>query len=346
MAITLTQFFLYIPNFSCTGSASLPFCAEQFSFSIIESSSITKNFIGSIKEFLRLVSFLAIDMGWSNTLSDPDIYKEDNLVDTFDSENVYQVNYFGYCKKKNNKRLYCAPSGNNGMDVLGILVRDIGIQLCMLSAPRQNDTKVLGDSLVLTYHLALSSLRKILKDGQGNVFSKILLRGDDVSSKGRSKTSRYNKGVEVAYSLEIANRAMLFLQACEVLVSFACALIVIGFGIVLTLGKKHRLFPILLQLGTSSLVSLATVSLIGTILYYLALKSLEPSNDLRQQGTGWEMMQVTIGTGFIIGCIRYGVQVTLLPLTWIISKRYSSKKVIVQDSADTVSSDDASKHAV
>lgn len=348
--ITTTQFLLYLPNFSCTSSIGLPICTEQFSFSIIGTSTITRDFIASVKEFLKLVSYLAIDMGWSNSLADPEIYNDENLVDTFESENIYRVNYFGYCKKNNNQRMYCVPNGNAGMDVLTILVRDVGIQLGKLSSVHVNNTTILGDSLVLTYQLALSSLRKFLKGDRyrGNALSKVIFGSDinDTETTGRDKAAHYSKGVDAAYFLSVANKIMFLLQVCEVVTSFLCLLTVIGFGMGLTLTKKHRSLPVLLKVVISTLLIIASITLISSVLYFLSLKTLEPSNDPSHGSTGWELLQVNIGNGFIIGCVRYLVQLTLLPVAFLTANHYSVKKKVSQHSADSLSSNSVIKDDV
>ncbi|CCE91673.1 Sma2p TDEL_0D00890 [Torulaspora delbrueckii] len=322
--IALTQLLLYIPNFSCRGSSA---CLDQFNFSIIGSSSVTQDFINSIKEFLKLLSYLAIDMGWSRDLTDSDIYREEKLVDTFDSENVYKVNYFGYCKKRHGERLYCVQNWGSGMDVLGILVRDIGIQLGMLSASHQNDTRLLGDSMVLTYHLALSSLRRFLRGDQGNALSKLVISKDDyASSKSDAKTSRYSKGVDMAYLLKVANKFLLLIELCELSTSLLFLTAVICFGIALSMGIKLRIIPLVLKIMISALASLATITFTGTIIYFLALRSLQPSKDPLQSSTKWDIIKINLGPGFIIGCIRYAIQIILIPLAFLIARHYSARE--------------------
>lgn len=331
--IALTQLLLYIPNFSCRGTSSSAVCLDQFSFSILGSSAVTEDFINSIKEFLKLLSYLAIDMGWSKGLTDTDLYREEKLVNTFDSENVYKVNYFGYCKKRHGERLYCVPNWDSGMDVLGILVRDIGIQLGMLSASHQNDTRLLGDSMVLTYNLALSSLRKFLKGDRGGALSKMIVSDDNyVGSNSESRASRYYKGVQLAHFLKLANKFLLFTQICELSTSLLNLAALLSFGLALALGKKIRILPILVKITTAALASLATVSLTGTILYYLSLKALEPSKDPMQSPTQWDVLQVRLGPAFIIACIRYAMQLILIPIAFLTARHYSVKE---KDSKDT-----------
>lgn len=334
-AITLTQFLLYLPDFSCTLSTSLPTCTAQFNFAIVDSSRITHDFIASVQEFLKLLSYLTIDMGWSNELSDPSIYNDENLVDTFHQENIYKMNYFGYCKRTNGKRVYCVQNGNSGMDVLSLLIRDIGIQLGKLSSIHAGNTKVLADSLAFTYQLALSSLHSFLKNDRSreNAFSNIIVG----SLHDESVSSNYSKGVTIAYALMIFNKILLFIHISEICMSFVCLLSVVIFGMSLIWGKKHYALPILLKSTSFILITASSITIISNILYLMGLKMLEPSK-INGVSTGWELLQVTVGSGFIIGCTRYLVQCIFVPVTFLTANHYSVKnsskkteEVIIED---------------
>lgn len=324
-SITATQFLLYLPNFSCIVSTGVPLCMAQFNFSIVGTSAITRDFIDSIREFLRLISYLALDMKWSGA-TNPKIYNEKNLVDTFDADTLYKVNFFGYCKKNGNNRAYCVQNADSGMDVLGVLVRDVGIQLAKLSSSPANNTKVLGDSLMLTYHLTLSSLRKFLRGDRrnSNAFSKILLGADDINTDNE-RASQYGKGVEIAYALKIFNKVLFYVQVCEITSSFLCLATVIGFGLVLTFGKRHRSLPFLLKTISSILIIGATLTLLGSTFYFFSLKLLEPSHD-HSQNSDWALLEVTIGSGFIICCARYLLQLFFLPIAFLTANHYSVRK--------------------
>ncbi|CAR26630.1 hypothetical protein ZYGR_0H04480 [Zygosaccharomyces rouxii] len=331
--ITTIQFLLYLPNFTCTVSTGVPLCAAQFNFSIVGTSTITKDFIDSIREFLRLISYLALDMGRVGA-TDPKIYNEENLVDTFDPDNVYKVNFFGYCKKSGYHRAYCVQNGDSGMDVLSILVRDVGIQLSKLSSSPANNTKVLGDSLVLTYHLSLSSLRRFLKGDRrnSNAFSKILLGAQDTGTDD-DRADKFGKGVDIAYVLKVFNKILFFWQVGEFASSFVCLITVIVFGLVLMFGKRHRSLPLMLKCSSSILIIVATVTLLGNTVYFLFLKLLEPSHDYSQT-PDWALLQVTIGSGFVICCARYMLQLLFLPVTFLTANHYSIRRKPKKDSDD------------
>lgn len=327
LVMVLTQLLLYIPIFSCRNSGPTPVCLEQFRFSIVGASAVTEEFISSIKEVLRLVSYLAIDMGWSTDLGDSDLYREENLVDTFDAQNTYKVNYLGYCKRRHNTVLYCAPNGHSGMDVLGILVRDIGIQLGMLSSSHVDDTTLLGNSMVLTYHLALSSLEKFLKAEQTSALSKMILLDDDTSSsEGKPHVSQFARGVALARFLQVANGSVFIVLLCELSLSALCLLVVLVYGLTLILRLKLKIIATSLKFTISTLMGVATITFLSTLLYFLVLKTLEPSRDPLQMAGKWDIMQVSVGPGFIIGCIRYALQVLLLPLIFVVLRYYKTRE--------------------
>ncbi|QLQ79941.1 hypothetical protein HG537_0C05900 [Torulaspora globosa] len=327
LIIALTQLLLYIPIFSCRDTGPSPVCIEQFRFSIIGSSAITEEFINSVKEVLKLISYLAIDMGWSTRMTDSEIYREENLVDTFDAENVYSVNHFGYCKKKHNSIVYCARNGHSGMDVLGILVRDIGIQLGMLSISHQNETTMVGDSLVLTYHLGLTSLKKFLKAKQTSTLSKVLLLEDGQTERtNNTGPPQFAKGVALARFLQLANAGVLIMLINEIAASTLCLLAVLAYGITLILKLKVRILITALKVAASTLIAIATITFTSTLLYFLALKTLEPSSDPLQPPTKWDIMQVSVGPGFVIGWIRYALQIILLPLVFLTIRYYRARE--------------------
>ena len=271
-------------------------------------------------------------MGWSNELMDSKIYDDSNLVDTFESTNIYKVNYFGYCKSTIDKNIYCSANGDAGMDVMGILVRDIGIQLGQLSTIHENATKTMGESMLFMYHLTLTSMKEFLRNDRKreNGLLKILI-GDleeNVNEDGSktSKHSKYNKGVNIAYGLMLFNDYFFWVFVGEIIISFLCLGIVGSLGISLLWGKNHQIIPFFLKLSSSILIVTSSCTFLANLIYFLVLKTLEPSQNTTESYTDWELLQVSIGSGFIIGCVRYLVQWMFLPITFLAAKHYSLKK--------------------
>ncbi|CAI4047655.1 hypothetical protein SKDZ_13G0700 [Saccharomyces kudriavzevii ZP591] len=334
LVLSLSQFLLYLPTTTCTSSKGLRLCAPQFTITVIGGSSTANEFIASVREFLRLISYLTIDMGWSNEFTDPSVYEDENLVDTFQPDKIFELNYFGFCKRSNKSKIYCTSNENYGMDVLEVLVRDVGIQLGNISTTRSNETKKFGDSLVLTYRLALTSIRDFLKHDKhsGNALSKALIGTPDPNVKDPSPTKNYLKGVNLAYILMMFNGMVFYLAVLEIVVGFLSVCVVSAFGGALSVGKRHRLFPILLKFSSSILVFFSTLTMLCNLIYLIALKTLEPEDEsmagmdnAAPQATGWELLQVNVGSGFILGLARYATQWALLLLAFLAANHYKSK---------------------
>ncbi|AJS96273.1 Sma2p [Saccharomyces cerevisiae YJM1460] len=334
LILSLSQFVLYLPATTCTNSKGLRLCAPQFTITVIGGSSTANEFIASVREFLRLISYLTIDMGWSNEFTDPSVYEDENLVDTFQPDKVFELNYFGFCKRSNKSKVYCTSNENYGMDVLEVLVRDVGIQLGNISTTRSNETKKFGDSLVLTYRLALTSIRDFLKHDKhtGNALSKALIGSPDPNVKGASPTKNYLKGVNLAFILMMFNGMVFYFAVLEIIVGFISICVVSAFGGALSVGKRHRLFPMLLKSSSSILVVIATLTILCNIVYLIALKTLEPeevtdvgSDNAAVHTTGWELLKVNVGSGFIMGLARYAIQWVLLVLAFLAANHYKAK---------------------
>lgn len=327
--VTLTHVLLYIPDFTCMSSNRLSICLPQFSFGIIDSSSITHDFIASLREFLKLLSYLTIDMGWSNGIPHSQTYNDENLVNTFSLSNDYNVNHFGYCKLTDDIKEYCTGNNHSGLDIFGLLVKDVGIQLAKLSSRHENNTNLLGDSLVFTYHLSLSSVFKFLKGDErhGNSFSKLLI-GDKASAEKEDddeKTYAYRRGVFLMYGIMLFNRIFYYIHLFEIMTGIFCLIAVITFGFVLLLRKKHNIVPQIIKISSSLLLILASTCFIGTLSYITLLKmfELDPTGLVT---TGWEMLEVSLGSGFIVSSIRYIFQWIYVPLAFITSNHYTSQK--------------------
>ncbi|KAL3240415.1 Sma2p [Nakaseomyces bracarensis] len=321
--LAITQLLLYLPDFSCSVSVGLPLCTPQFQVSIVTGTRPTQDFVTSVRQFLKLVSYLAIDMGWSKYLESAHIYNDENLVDTFNPNNGFSINYFGYCKSTDGRRVYCISNSDNGMDILGILVRDVGIQLGKLSPQYETNSRLLGDSLVLTYHLAVSSLRSILRSNRykNNAFSKLLFEGDS------NHIRNYSKGVGLAFILTMTNKGMFYIHLAEIVLSGIFVLSILLFGFVLIFGKHHRFVPKLLKICSTSMFTVATMSYMATITYLATLKLLEPADLMVEdsKNNNWELLDTSVGSGFIISCFRYIIQCLTLPLVFIAANRYSYK---------------------
>ena len=345
ISLSLIQLLLYLPNLTCNPEINLPICTPQFSVSLSGSSTVSREFLGSIREFLRLLSYLTIDMGWSNELISPDVYDRRNLIDTFDSGNTYDINYFGFCKTTaatdGDNNIFCSSSARSGMDIPSILVKDIGVKLGTLSTAYVNSTESLGNSLLLTYHLAIASLRNLIRNdlrtGDDTVLSLLigsaLKSGDDNGSKDDgtmdTESSKYVKGIELAYMLMRFNSIMLQFLIYEMVTGMLSTVLTALFGVLLLVNLKIRLFILILRITAVVFFTISTVSFLATVLYLAGLKSLEPSTDMPGTETPdsqtWGLLEVTVGTGFIVTCVRYMIQCVVLVLTFLSTLKLRSR---------------------
>ena len=281
-------------------------------------------------------------MGWSNELISPDVYDRKNLIDTFDSGNTYDINYFGFCKTTvatdGDNNVFCSSSARSGMDIPSILVKDIGVKLGTLSTAYVNSTESLGNSLLLTYHLAIASLRNLirndLKTGDDTVLSLLIgtaLKGGDGDGNGSrsdgamdTESSKYVRGIELAYMLMRFNSIMLQFLIYEMVTGMISTVLTALLGVLLLVNLKIRLFILILRITAVVFFAISTVSFLATVLYLAGLKSLEPGTETPDLQT-WGLLEVTVGTGFIVTCIRYMIQCVVLVLTFLSTLKLRSR---------------------
>ncbi|AET37403.1 Sma2p Ecym_1152 [Eremothecium cymbalariae DBVPG len=163
LALALAICLLHLPNYSCTYSRDLPICTPQFSFQLTNTTPTATLFLSTVKEVSMLLSYVAIDLGWNVNFPKPNDYDTSNLVNTFDPSNKYHVNLFGYCKWQplsSKSNWYCMDNPN-GLDIISMIIRDLGAQLGVLS---HSNTKILSDSLWILYRSMFDSFYKFVHD--------------------------------------------------------------------------------------------------------------------------------------------------------------------------------------
>lgn len=312
---------------TCTGNKHLPICCPQFTFSLMDESSLGKELINSAREFIRLLSYLTIDMGWSSnditrfneTYGTNDIYADKYLIDTFHKGMCFKVNYNGYCKYSSNKyatKRKCYLNENNGMDIMTILMRDIGIQLGELSSLSQNDTLKLGNSVVYTYKLATRSLFHFIRKDykEDNMFAKIVLGVNsqvDEKDEEQKNLTNFEKIIIVARLFTLFNQGIRWILVVEMIMACICFLASI-FSLLLLLqpiSYKATVFSFLMAL---SYLLLATTTFVNAIILQIILRTLAPALDANENilpsEDDWGLIKVHTGSGFILGCLRFGFQ--------------------------------------
>ncbi|AMD22077.1 HGL263Wp [Eremothecium sinecaudum] len=192
LALSLAICLLHLPNYSCTYSRDLPICTPQFSFQLTNTTPTATLFLSTVKEVSMLLSYVAIDLGWNVNFPKPDDYDTSNLVNTFDPSNKYHVNLFGYCKWQplSSKATWYCMDNPNGLDILSMIVRDLGAQLGVLS---HSNTKILSDSLWILYRSMFDSFYKFVHDDDYRAnkvasFLQSLQQGEPLHSVDQFKT--------------------------------------------------------------------------------------------------------------------------------------------------------------
>lgn len=338
----ITQILLYIPTFTCTANDNLPICTPQFQFSLVDDSPLGQELISSAREFLKLLSYLTIDMGWTpNHIikfketygSTKNIYDDENLVDTFYQGNYFKVNYQGYCKYNKNKFKYitrkqCYSNENNGMDILTVLMRDIGVQLGELSYLQNNESIKLGNSVVYTYKLATQSLFDFIynDEKEDNMFARVILGNNnktntyDNGEASPKRNSNFEKVIIIARVFTLFNEGIRIILIVEMSFSLVCFVISLLSFLPLIKPISYK-FIILAFLTTLMYILLATATFLNSVILQVILKSLSPMIDemdniiVHSNQEDWGLIRVSVGTGFILGCLRYVIQLGFFSLT-------------------------------
>ncbi|ODV94441.1 hypothetical protein PACTADRAFT_51277 [Pachysolen tannophilus NRRL Y-2460] len=170
---------LKLAIFAPTCRSSNGFCFPQLTVQLDDSSSEAEAALSSARDLLKVVSYIAIDLGTpiQNSNGDLEISMNNNAnkkkiilgnqgnyltsddylntIDTFSVENIYNLNFLGYCRENLlNGATFCSKS-HNGLDILSTLIRDAGIQLAKIS--KQENYGDMGDSFAVAYQVGLSN---------------------------------------------------------------------------------------------------------------------------------------------------------------------------------------------
>lgn len=151
--------FSSFPLFTCQHPSQV--CYPQLTVQLTDKSPAAKSALVTVKEALKVLTYLAIDFGDSTSELDMinnklDSYYQDKIIDTFSVNTIYQLNFLGYCRLgSKNRRNFCMRS--YGLDLLAIFVRDAGVQLGELT---RTNVDIMGDSFAIAYELAISAFNQ------------------------------------------------------------------------------------------------------------------------------------------------------------------------------------------
>lgn len=159
IALANEMIFTSFPFFTCHHENGA--CFPQLTVQITDQSPAAKTALVTVKEALKVLTYLAIDFGDSTSELDIlnnrlDTYYQDKVIDTFSVNTVYQLNFLGYCRlSSKNRQPFCMRS--YGLDLLAVFVRDAGVQLGQLT---KTNIDIMGDSFALAYELAISGFNQ------------------------------------------------------------------------------------------------------------------------------------------------------------------------------------------
>lgn len=341
-AIYIFQLMMFVPLFTCSTTVALPLCMPQFQLRLQQNSTIAQNFLYSAKELLKLLSFLAIDLGWdvdSSALPGSEDYDESNIVNTFQPTNLYRINFFGYCKKQSGPQKlknYCVDNWN-GVDLFAIFIRDMGFQFGKLSS---SNVKIMSDSFMLAYELGVRSLYELFYQSTGSkgVKSSLLDTLNSTASEDSPQFEGIYNYVQIAMILK---RLSKFINIMILLECGCCCLGVLTFGYIGThvwLLQKYfkecstsKCITSMKNINLSILIIrvLAVLAPLGgvivnlmTLVYLIALKNLS-----YYAGQEEKMFEVGIGTGFYFNLAKFFLQLSILICCFKVIQPFSAFEI-------------------
>lgn len=159
LSLVCALIFSSFPLFSCQHKNGA--CFPQLTVQITDKSPAAKTALVTVKEALKVLTYLAMDFGDSSSELDLinsrlDTYYQEKVIDTFSVNTLYQLNFLGYCRISSRKgRNFCMKSF--GLDLLSVFVRDAGVQLGELT---RTNVDIMGDSFAIAYELAITGFNQ------------------------------------------------------------------------------------------------------------------------------------------------------------------------------------------
>ncbi|KAG7929121.1 hypothetical protein KL925_001302 [Ogataea polymorpha] len=279
---------LLIGGVSISCGADSVYCLPKIEFQFIDDSRASP--LNTIRESIKVITYFAMDLGTDSPavdFTDKDI-KE---IDTFSVDNIFKINYFGYCKDNYLTNGRTCTSFRGGLDLPSVLVKDAGMSLSIISS--QGQPQDVGDSLVTGFHAILESL------------------GDDN---------------EIAYEALLVKHLGQILPFV-ILCSFGCCCAALAYAVVLVslLRSKSRFYKMQKRvsfiLGALNALNFASLvlnmgDLIVEYVYVMKLNELTNDNELAAVDFGMGLY-VQMGCVALQCAISLGMTVLVLAKPWI-----------------------------
>ncbi|KAG7727236.1 hypothetical protein KL933_002945 [Ogataea haglerorum] len=279
---------LLIGSVSVSCSADTVYCLPKIEFQFVDDSRSSP--LTTIRESIKVITYFAMDLGTDSPavdFTDKDI-KE---IDTFSVDNIFKINYFGYCKDSYLTNRRTCTSFRGGLDLPSVLVKDAGMSLSIMSS--QGNPQDVGDSLVTGFHAILENL------------------GDDN---------------EIAYDALLVRHLGRILPFV-IMSSFCCCCAALAYAVVVVslLRSKSRFYRMQKRvsfiLGALNFLTIASLvlnlgDLIVEYVYVMKLNELTNDNELAAVDLGMGLY-VQMGCVALQGLISLGMTVLVLAKPWI-----------------------------
>lgn len=189
-----------------------PLCLPQVTLKITDQTTEAKKSLATIREGLKMASYMATDFGVPSELTSDADYL--NTIDTFSTDNLFKFGYSGFCRYDPHTLMeYCINA--IGLDVVSCIVTDVGLQLGSLH--HSNDSMETGRSLASMY---LNVLRLFDEFYYKAVHNEL----DRTSLKMQQLTAAHSLVAANTFSKHMAHLPMVTMP----LLALVCGFVVVG----------------------------------------------------------------------------------------------------------------------
>ncbi|KAH3900018.1 Sma2p SCDLUD_004335 [Saccharomycodes ludwigii] len=334
------EFLFILPNFLCfqlphvvtngnsesSSNSSLStqhyICWSQFQLSFKSCTHVSKKFLESAQELLKLLSYLALDLNVTDNKT-YEVMHNDQLISTFNTSDLYKINFFGYCKKnKNTNYIYCINK-LQGLNLPMIFIKDIGLQFGRIST---RNAQLVSDSLLFICEKFIQFINSYSSNNnrnyEDNIYDYILRRIFNIEKYEKMENSirtlqQYTKKYILFKKIILSVNSILFI---ELLLCILGGLVCIV-SLLLTLSQNSRVQRYqIVFLSTSTIIQTITLLLSITINLFIIiycrklgnLTYFDNSNTTNKNDT--EIFNVSMDTGFYINICRTLFQVMVLAI--------------------------------
>lgn len=329
LCVALAQLLMHMVSISCTSKTGERFCHPQFTLTFSGPPVGSDGLLLALKDLLKLLSYMAIDLGSHHSLPQDADYDEINLVNTLESSNTFKVNFLGYCKDQpmiRELKNYCTKH-NSGLDPISLIMRDMGIQFGLLSS---KNPKIMGESFVYTYKLGLRAIADTSRnlDKENNMLRRYLkgFSGDPDSEADRIQIQKIVIFANWLLFTQDFCLVINWLNLIEFILSILAVLLATLMTPVILKGPRGKLN--LLRLMVVPTFKIIAVSVIlancccnlSSTLWFVVLRKAG-----RSVLKGTDINSVRLGSGLILSWVRLLLECIL---AWIgfyqdsFSKRY------------------------